>query len=414
MSNEDNHQRQAQQVWRLMIASAALMIGTIGSTLAEKRLSIAIAKYPFALTQLSPLSGIVAYGAITFALTMIHRHFASQQVQREESVGSNGEVSSPKLAPMEVNEKMADEFHFAKVNWWLLAAQIACCFSLHNVLNNVGNRGNVIPGPVVLILSKLVVPVSLVFEGTERDRLKYKIVGILLLFAGTAIGTSSLFQSFGAHETAFDIALRIGLIALSNIPLAGGLMIWRNKVKKYARISVPQFWMSLCVCQVVIGFVLIYLNAWLQEISAQTAWQNFADGMYCIFNAKNPVGDEDSECRIAPFLWFVLDLPMGCIFNISMATIAKDPEAGPTIVWVLRTVALPISGILFNSYALFGKYATEFTVWELGSLAVVLIGLIVYMWAEIYAVRILLFSKKGYADMSKQEQEPEETKTAIE
>ena len=57
---------------------------------------------------------------------------------------------------------------------------IGVLFSLHNVLRNLGNRGNVVPGYVTLLVAKLIVPTSAALSMLpplrRRQRLRHRLV----------------------------------------------------------------------------------------------------------------------------------------------------------------------------------------------------------------------------------------------
>jgi hypothetical protein len=326
-----------------------LAVGSLVATVADKRFAISLANYPFTVTQLSPLSGIAVYA-------LLSRCKGFQNIARD-------------------------------CRWWILVTKIALCFTLHNLANNLGNRGNQVPGAVVVLISKLVVPTSLMFEflndRSSVKHVKWRIVGILLLLAGTALGIAPLLNQAKESGSFGNLLWRILLMIFANIPLAYGLIIWKKYSNQVESNQIILFWMSLCLVQLIIGFTLIYLNALIQGIDSFQVWPNFAQGMHCVFTGNNPK-DSSSECNIAQIVWFAIDLPAGIIFNLSMAWLARHQNAGPTIVWMLRAAVLPISGVLFHSKAIMGKYATDGNYsWEFGGLILVFVGLVVYVGRDI-------------------------------
>lgn len=67
---------------------------------------------------------------------------------------------------------------------------IGVLFSLHNVLRNLGNRGNVVPGYVTLLVAKLIVPTSAALSMLPPLRRRfdhYQWFGMLLLLAGVSV-----------------------------------------------------------------------------------------------------------------------------------------------------------------------------------------------------------------------------------
>eukprot|EP00698_Gefionella_okellyi_P005085 TRINITY_DN14672_c0_g1_i1.p1 TRINITY_DN14672_c0_g1~~TRINITY_DN14672_c0_g1_i1.p1 ORF type:complete len:399 (+),score=82.76 TRINITY_DN14672_c0_g1_i1:136-1332(+) len=364
------------RVW-FFVVCGVLMLGTIVSTVADKRLSIAIAKYTFAQTELSPLTGFVMY---CFIALFEHFGCTAEKSRTESADSSTKPVVSLKSA-----------------RWWITAASMAVCFSLVNIFHNIGNRGSYVSGAVSVILSKIVVPLSLFLDvllpvvmirlcQADQPRVKFllwRVVGIVLLLGGTALALAPLWgQSSQSEASLGTVLLCVILLLLANLPLAIGLQIYSRSMSGRL-FSVPIFWASLCVCQTLIGFALIYVNSAIVGIESSAAWSNFADGFRCVFTATNPMGDTTSECQLAPILWFAACAPAGCAFNLAMGYLGRDAEGGPTLVWLLRAVALPISGVVFMSSAIMGALATGFSWWEIGGLLIVFVALVVYSGGEI-------------------------------
>jgi drug/metabolite transporter (DMT)-like permease len=359
----------------VLLLGVLIAVSSVISAVADKRLSIAVENYPFALTQLNPISGIVVY-AIVSRLRGIHL--------------------------------------LKQWNWWKLALKISVCFAVYNLMNNVGNRGNDVPGAAMLMISKLVVPISLVieyFSGNKLENLAWKICGIVLLLLGTCIGVIPMFNTSVNHNV-WSLLWRIILLLFSNVPLAFGLIIWNRYSEQVASNKVVLFWMSLCICQFFAGILLIYLSAILQGLDLRDVWKNFGRGMECVFTAKNPKGDYSSECNLAPIIWFAIELPAGCILNLSMASLARNPQGGPTLVWILKAAMLPISGVIFHSRLIMDRYATKDDnfAWEIAGLLIVLSGLCVYIGKEIKEFVTRRIQIREYTVLQKNEEESSEIK----
>lgn len=375
------------------LAAVALVIGTVIQVVAGKRFAIANSQYPFVTTQLSPICGGIVYALLCMGTALLKRSRSRDQAgsaQHAEKLLTSGVVDSEiqGLVPPDV----AEEQTFSPLMWWRHAAIIAFLFSLSNTLNNLGNRGSTVPGALVVVLSRMVVPLSLVLEWT-RSRMEAaavtrtvctwpKLLAVFLLFGGTAVAMGPLWASIGDADTMMVLERSVELIC-ANIPLALA-MNYFEYISKKGSIDIVKFWLCICVCQTLWGFIpMAYVNAAIQGQALSDVWSDFGKGGLCVMTGENPEGDLASDCSLARLVWFVFTVPSGCVFNMGLAYLSKHPWAGPTTVWFLRAVTVPASGLLFASELLMGPYSSPITGYDVGGLCVVFLALMLYQWKDL-------------------------------
>jgi drug/metabolite transporter (DMT)-like permease len=184
-------------------------------------MAIAAASYPYVLAQLSPAMGFLVYGS-----GVAYLRFRTAQLDKPAT---------------------------RRVPWWK-PTLVGILFSLHNVLRNLGNRGNVIPGYVTLLLAKLIVPVSagLSMLPPLRRRLDaFQWGGMVVLLCGVAItiapdlGSSSpSSNTFGTGAGGFVVLQCVAVVPLALAMLFVELQVYCRSASLFVCVGV---WVRACV-----------------------------------------------------------------------------------------------------------------------------------------------------------------------
>ena len=276
---------------RRLLAALLLVLfaSTVSLTVLQKKVAIGATPYPLALSQLSPTVGFLCYGA--FALLLW-------------------------CAGLLGAESRAFPKHKAVV--------VGVLFSLKNILENLGNRGNVVPGPLVVIIAKLVVPLTLFmsrFPPISRHYTAMQYVGVLFPMGGIAASVLDPTQFSGGASSAGgggnhsnsngssgsggssgggrsgegdggsveDTVLYIMLLLMAVIPLAVALLYLEYQLeRKHPRLNVAYLWLWICAFEFVAGIPLAFLSAWVQGITIPYGiWPNFVEGLACVLQGRN-------------------------------------------------------------------------------------------------------------------------------
>ena len=336
-----------------VVAFVVYFIGTLASTVMGKRTTIAAPLYPFALTLLSPLAGLCVYPLIVGALSYAGHMTAEQR----------------------------------RVPWWKPCI-VGVLFSLYNVLENLGNRGDVVPGPIVLVLMKSIVPITFAASyivPALRPRYRFThYAAVVLLLAGIALSLGSELSNLHGFVLSRSIGF-IVLLLVAVLPLAAAFIFIEVQLKHtHPKLHPTAFWMYLCVFEALFGIPLAFLNAKLQGLGMSEVWSNAVDGMQCYVagspsGAQQLVGSDDNmmdvDCSHAQ-LWFYLGLIPGFASNLAMPVCTKYGSA--TLLWFVRALALPAAAVLFSLHFIMGSYATSLSLYEWFGLAVVFGATVLY------------------------------------
>lgn len=336
------------------LAYLGLFTGTVGSTVLRKKTSIAAAPYPFAITLMIPVVGLCIYWAIVAWLLCTGKLPAERR----------------------------------RVKWYLPAA-IGVMFCMHNVLENLGNRGNAVPGPVVLIISKLIVPLSFFGEHiVRRLRKTYSwphYLAVMMLMAGVAVTVGPGLTDTSSKDWKSSAAWDIILLIVSVVPLAVAFLLieWLEK-HRHPRLHPTYLWAYVCIFETLVSLPLALASAQLQGLSMSEIPHNLGDGLKCLVQGL-PAGNTnvtlhngrvvDVNCTDARLFWFGELLP-GFAANLALPFCAK--YGGATLLWFVRALALPVASLLFSLPALMGAHALKFTGYEVAGLGVVFVSLMLY------------------------------------
>lgn len=335
-----------------LTAFAVYFVGTLASTVLGKKTTIAAPAYPYALTVLSPLAGLCVYPAVVVSMSYLGF------IRKEQ-----------RQVPM-----------------WKCAV-VGLLFCLHNVLENLGNRGNVVPGPIVLIILKSIVPITFVASYVVpqlRPRYRWShYAGVAILLAGIAVALGGELSSL--HGFRFSESLGYMVLLLSSVlPLAAAFVFIEVQLKHdHAELHPTVLWAYVCVFEALVSIPLAFVNAALQGISMSHVWSNATEGIAC-YVAGSPGGVQhltsgDDAVTVAcgeAQLWYLCGLLPGFAFNFAMPVCTKYGSA--TLLWFVRALALPVASVLFSLRFLMGSNASHMGAWEWGGLVMVFFATMLY------------------------------------
>jgi drug/metabolite transporter (DMT)-like permease len=322
-----------------------LFVTSIVDSVLAKKVAIGARNYPYTISMLSPVAGMMVYGSMCLRL----RH-------------------TGKLEDKETR----------MVAWWKVAV-VGILFASHNVLRNLGNRGDTISGAVVILMAKLNVFVSAVLSMLPPLRRRFNVwqwSAMLLLLGGIAVTIGPQFAQPPEVEGAAlsHQAEALVMIIVSVVPTAMGMLFIELQVQhRHPKLNVVVLWMKICVMEFALGSLLAPVNAQLQGLKMSDILGNAVDGLLCMFLGQNVAKDDDCE-GIPKF--YLSTIVFGCAFNLSMAGSIK--EGGATLMWFVRAMTLPAGAFVFTIPFVMGEQATTLTGFEIAGVGVVFAALTLY------------------------------------
>ena len=244
-----------------------LFVTSIVDSVLAKKVAIGARNYPYTISMLSPVAGFVVYGSMCLWL----RHTG----------------------------KLKDKESFS-VAWWKVAV-VGILFASHNVLRNLGNRGDTISGAVVILMAKLNVFVSAVLSMLPPLRRRFNVwqwSAMVLLLAGIAVTIGPQFAEPPKEEGAAlsHQAEALIMIIVSVAPTAMGMLFIELQVQhRHPKLSVVVLWTKICVMEFALGSLLAPVNATLQGIEMSSILDNIIDGLSCLFLGQNVAPDDVCE-----------------------------------------------------------------------------------------------------------------------
>ncbi|KNC46803.1 uncharacterized protein AMSG_03234 [Thecamonas trahens ATCC 50062] len=357
---------------------------TVASTVLGKKGNVAVPVFPLALSALTALAGVAVYPLLFLGILL-----ADSRVDLPARfLHRRGMLSLPSYA---------------------LPATVGALFAAHNVLANLGARGNVVPGPLVAILSKLVVPFSMSMEACAKalgyhhlySRISVaRLLAVVLLFAGVALSVfgpegKSFAAASGASTAAY--VTQVAFLVTADIPLALGILVVRQFYKAAADAAVPSghgvthelvFWWWVSLFELPWVIVLAPLSAYLQDFPMASLGRNARDGLACWVGGVDPsLASLDSYAKSTASVdcgygskMFYASLVAGFAFNVCMPLLAVRAST-TTLLWILRAAALPFAVLAFSLHIVMGTHATPLHPWGLVGLALVLVALLVFTYS---------------------------------
>eukprot|EP00971_Amphidinium_carterae_P051789 1019626-Amphidinium_carterae.1 len=245
-----------------------LLVSTVACEVLKKQVQIAAPDFPNTITQLMPLAGIVVFPIVVLCALAIG------------SIPSN-----------------------AVTVHWTKPCIIGISFCLHHTLMNLGARGKVVPGALIIALSKLVIPASMVL-GMSRRSLGYRYalvhwVAAVVLLVGIFMMAAHSWHPL-KHEERLDddadlkknktlLLMDMALISLSTLPLAFAFVYIEKNLKKVERgLSSMALWMWVCCFQLLTGILLTPITGTFRGMEFEATWTELSDGCECLLLGRNP------------------------------------------------------------------------------------------------------------------------------
>ena len=351
-----NRNNERLQWSRISIIMALIIIfGSAASTLLHQHVAVLEPEYFFSLSVFVPLSGLVFYSMLVIGLEW-HKIF---------SEGYNED----RFRNLTIKSKLTTLFFFVKSDYrkklqtifWAMLP-VALCFSVHNILLAYGSSGNPkspgkpeIPTALLLVLQKLVVPVSLTLESfyDKRRPNQKEIVGILLIMMGAGVTTLAFYSNDESNLHSVDTNpspmynLKLICILLSTIPLAGGFLLVKRATNSLPATSSKSFeielWAVLCFPEFIFSMMLSFVAQRIKHsISFVSIMKELLAGLGCVVFGIQPQSSSlTSYCvESSRYTWIAL-IP-GFAFNLSIPMLVKILNDS-TVIPVLRTIAFPLA-----------------------------------------------------------------------
>jgi len=322
----------------------AFMIGSVGDQVSFKRITYA-ANFPSALTQLTALVGAVVYPLVVgVALAM-------------------GLVKSSQLC----------------LPLWKPAV-IAVLFVLHHMLLNAGAGGATVPGIIVGVLVKMVIPFSMLLNMPKTSLgLKYSALhwfSFALVMAGIAVTVN-----LGSFPLTGAAAGKMILIVLSTIPLAGAFtFIEVNLTHRHPDLFAVALWMWVCLFMSLVSLVFLPLSAWLNGVPATDMLPDLRRGMVCYVEGVAPLdAKHDLDCEEASRFWWT-NICFAFLMNVGMPLSTR--YGGATLMWFVRALTVPLAGVCFAQPSVMGKHAVPMSRSQEVGLLVVTLGVLLFNASE--------------------------------
>mmetsp|Transcript_49077 Transcript_49077/g.116809 ORF Transcript_49077/g.116809 Transcript_49077/m.116809 type:complete len:466 (+) Transcript_49077:124-1521(+) len=306
-----------------------LLISTVACEVLKKQVQIAAPAFPNAITQLMPLAGIVVFPIVVLCAL---------------AIGSNS----------------CEE---VKVHW-SKPCIIGISFCLHHTLMNLGARGQTVPGALVIALSKLVIPVSMIL-GTARWSLGYHYgfvhwASAIVLMVGIFMMAAEDFHGRrGGNQ--MGMLTDMTLIAVSTLPLAFAFLYIERSLKHVERnLSSMALWMWVCCFQLLTGLALTPVTGTLRGMGAEGTWAELSEGCECLLLGRTPErmarGPQagETQCDRARVSFFAFLIPSFAM-NFCMPVVTRYGSAA--LLWFVRALAVAAGSTLFASTTVMGPNA---------------------------------------------------------
>jgi hypothetical protein len=168
----------------------------------------------------------------------------------------------------------------------------------------------------------------------------------------------------------------LGMFMSASIP---GIMSYLYKERALKKGSPDIWWLNtmICIYQLIIGIFLLPLSLLIKKLTFSDFIKQIKYGTICQFTGNNVlVGD---DCQYALLLFIIFSI-LDTIVNIVMLAIIRDSSS--IILLVTSAVKTPLIVIFGSISFLAGSKTKTITVIEWFSLIILLIGSIVYNWAN--------------------------------
>lgn len=362
-----------------IVIAVIIVFGSAASTLLHQHVAVLEPEYFFSLSVFVPLSGLVFYTLLILGLEW----YTIFQSDNHLIWGKGNEVTANATT-----STVSSLFFFLQSGYrrkignlfWLMLP-VAFCFSVNNILLAFGSSGNSkspgtpeIPTVVLLVLQKLVVPVSLVLESLHDQRVPRwnEIIGILLILMGAIVTSLAYDSSQDSHDSTSASPLyhvKLASVILSTFSLASGFLLVKRATNALPttanRSSEIELWAVLCFPELIFSILLSFAAQRIKHsLSFASIVNELLEGIGCVVLGIHPSSSASSTSasycdESTRYSWMAL-VP-GFAFNLSIPMLVKVLNDS-TVIPVLRTVAFPIA-LIFSMSGMDPVIGTPFS-WE--------------------------------------------------
>jgi len=229
-------------------------------------------------------------------------------------------------------------------------------------------------------------------------------VGALIIMSGLVVSVWPDVVTGGAGQASGDI-----VFFCSTIPIAVSAVYKEIAFKSVSDMDVWYLNGYVAVPQFVLGLLYAPLAAYMTKLPLHDIPSNLWNGLQCWLLGRNFItrdygwdcseevdcgGDDTPMCcdscdgrypRVSalPALWGVLAYMFANIcYNIFLVLVIKHGSAA--LMYATSTLVLPLGSVAFTIHALMGLHAKDFTPYTGGGLGVVLLGLFIYRFVDMY------------------------------
>ncbi|KAL5368370.1 transporter [Cryptosporidium parvum] len=338
----------------LIVCMMSLLISSVFNSVFFKKMTSAMPNHVWFLTQLTSALYIPLFG-----LVLLISYF-------------RGELSR-------------DNLEFPMSKFWMMGFFDA--FS--SILTLLASTHT--SGVMQVVLGQICTPITLVMLSSIcKDRFhKLQYIGATVMVMGIFIVKSTLIlgirKSSGA-ENSNQLIFNI-LFVIACIPASASSVYKDLSFREYS--SLNENYLQFCVAatQVIIGFILVPINS-LSILGPQKIEMNqipslLFDGANCLFLKRNSITESCGgelqrpcdNCNSAQFpvlIYFIANV----ICNVFSVLVLKHGTASTG--FIVSTLRLPVTTLVFFSPRLVGKEATEPKVEDLIGILILILGLILY------------------------------------
>ena len=244
---------------------------------------------------------------------------------------------------------------------------------------NLGNRGSVVPGGIVLLISKLIVVCSATmstFPPMRKKLNRNQIIGLSILLVGAVITLTPKLSESDDDDDDDDglIVVYVMLLIAAQPVLALAMLVVEYQITSvHKHLDLIYLWFVVCMFEAFVSLILAPINASIAGIGMSEIPSNLRDGMICVLEGRSHIDD----CQDVPFL-YIGQVICGCCFNLSMAAAVKTSGGGATLMWFVRAMTLPFGAMLFCIPFIMGSDAETFSWYEFVGIFLVTIALYIY------------------------------------
>ena len=260
--------------------------------------------------------------------------------------------------------------------WWVHLLIIGISFTLFNMFLRGGSRGNLVAGPLIVLITQLALPVNMLLSYIflSKHYSRYQILAAFFLIGGVVV---SLIPQFRSISHSSNEVSAIVLLLGSTLPIVVGTVYLEHQLKKKPTFHIVWGWFVLNLFEFLGGLPLL----WAQPIFQSNVTNVYSMALYgfeCIFVGINHFPND--HCQTAG-KWWGIYMAFNLIFNMNMAYLVYHESSNH--VWIASTASIPLAQILFGIPFLFGSAAAiAFHPLVICALFIVMISLIAFHYFD--------------------------------